>query len=204
MGEPVNSEGVPVEEPQFAQQIQPADYFEFNGTSALNYNTSYLVTAQVFADYEYREFVWNDLTGSAPSVSVTIPAGDSSQEVWFGYYLDELSDLRIVKTIVGNETDPEQKFLFQVTGTDAKTAGIDLTVSLSGNSELLIKDLPKGNYTVRELTEWSWRYTPDQQQIDVATNPRSTAEFSFRNQKTSDQWLSGDSWIRNIFQLLGK
>ncbi|UUM13243.1 VWA domain-containing protein [Clostridiaceae bacterium HFYG-1003] len=204
LGEPVNSEGLPVEEPQFAQQIQPADYFEFNGTSALNYNTSYIVTAQVFADYEYREFIWNDLTGSAPSVSVTIPAGDSSQEVWFGYYLDELSDLRIVKTIVGNETDPEQKFLFQVTGTDAKTAGIDLTVSLSGNSELLIKDLPKGNYTVRELTEWSWRYTPDQQQIDVATNPRSTAEVSFRNQKTSDQWLSGDSWIRNIFQLLGK
>lgn len=204
LGEPVNSDGVTVKEPQFAQQIQPADYFESNGTSALNYNKSYLVTAQEFADYEYWKFIWNHLTGSAPSVSVTIPAGDSSQEVWFGYYLDELSDLLIVKTIEGDETDPGQKFLFQVTGTDAKTAGIDLTVSLSGNSELLIKDLPKGNYTVRELTEWSWRYTPDKKQIDVATKPGSTADVSFRNQKSSDQWLSGDSWIHNIFQLLGK
>ncbi|HSR05409.1 MAG TPA: hypothetical protein VLM88_12550 [Proteiniclasticum sp.] len=56
-----------------------------------------------------------------------------------------------------------------------------------------------GQYTVTELTEWSWRYQPVEESKTVITIPKTTREVVFENTRTFGKWLSGDSWLRNIF-----
>ena len=73
-----------------------------------------------------------------------------------------------------------------------------MTVSITGPGEIAIKDMPVGNYTIEELTDWSWRYTVDQKERTVdLNNPEVTEIVTFTNTRTEDLWLSGDSYCSN-------
>ena len=86
-GEPINELGQTVDGPAYAKQVQPAAYFEANGSTGLSYNTQYTVTKTDFAGYNYYgRYIINDgsLTPDE-AVTVTLDAANSNQHVWFAY-----------------------------------------------------------------------------------------------------------------------
>lgn len=86
-GDPINELGQTVEGPAYAKQVQPAAYFEANGSTGLSYNTLYTVAKTDFADYNYYgSYIVNDgglTVGDA--ATVTLSAANSNQHVWFAY-----------------------------------------------------------------------------------------------------------------------
>lgn len=86
-GEPINELGQTVEGPAYAKQVQPAAYFEANGSTGLSYNTPYTVAKTDFAGYNYYgRYIIND--GSltpGDAATVTLTAANSNQHVWFAY-----------------------------------------------------------------------------------------------------------------------
>lgn len=122
------------------------------------------------------------------------------------------TDLTIVKK--GADTiDVNQSFLFQIQGTpdDTKLEKIDMTVTIQGNGSINIQKLPVGEYTVTELTDWSWRYSADKvssvsklskksgtSTIFVTLNdPDQIEELIFTNSRTENQWFSDDGYAEN-------
>lgn len=86
-GEPINEFGQVVDGPAYAKQVQPAEYFADNGSTGLNYNTTYTVAKTDFADYKYYEkyIVNNGNLTPGDAATVTLTAADSNQHVWFAY-----------------------------------------------------------------------------------------------------------------------
>lgn len=86
-GKPINELGQVVESPSFAKQVQPAAYFEANGSTGLSYNTQYTVAATDFAGYDYYEkyIINNGNLTAGDAATVTLTAEDSNQHVWFAY-----------------------------------------------------------------------------------------------------------------------
>lgn len=86
-GEPINELGQVVDGPSFAKQVQPAAYFEANGSTGLSYNTQYTVAKTIFTGYNYYgRYIIND--GSltvGDAATVTLTAANSNQHVWFAY-----------------------------------------------------------------------------------------------------------------------
>ena len=86
-GEPINELGQVVDGPSFAKQVQPAAYFEANGSTGLSYNTQYTVAKTDFTGYNYYgRYIIND--GSltvGDAATVTLTAANSNQHVWFAY-----------------------------------------------------------------------------------------------------------------------
>ena len=104
--------------------------------------------------------------------------------------------------------DENQSFAFRVLGNDTLTRGlVDLTVAVHGNGSVTIKSLPTGSYLVEEVTDWSWRYTPEQTvQTVVLTGPGVVTFQNTRAQepaagepspKPNWKWLNGAYWIDN-------
>ena len=87
-GEPINEFGQVVDGPAYAKQVQPAEYFAFNGSTGLNYNTQYTVVAKTdFTGYNYYEryIINNGSLTPGDEATVTLTAANSNQHVWFAY-----------------------------------------------------------------------------------------------------------------------
>lgn len=86
-GKPINEFGQVVESPSFAKQVQPAAYFEANGSTGLSYNTQYTVAKSDFANYTYygSYIVNNGSLTPRDAATVTLTAANSNQHVWFAY-----------------------------------------------------------------------------------------------------------------------
>ncbi len=110
------------------------------------------------------------------------------------------TDLKIIKT-GWDPKDENQSFVFEITGTpyNKELPNIDMTVTIVGNGELVIKDLPVGDYEVKEVTEWSWRYQVDGSNPKEVTldDPDETKEVTFKNKRQNNFWLSSDSFCEN-------
>jgi len=97
--------------------------------------------------------------------------------------------------------DSDQVFIFSIKGeTGTETADIDLIVTVVGNGSTTITKLPTGNYTVTELTEWSWRYENNtaQRQITLEYSNGSN-EIVFDNSRENVNWLDGNAFKDNQF-----
>lgn len=120
-------------------------------------------------------------------------------------YKRHLADLTISKS--GWDTiDENQTFIFRVQG-----EGIDLRVVIQGNGSKTIKDLPIGNYTVTEETEWSWRYAPapGSTSVDLGEVNGYSGNAGFANTRQTEtshpagntdwKWLNGAAYKKNKF-----
>ena len=92
-----------------------------------------------------------------------------------------------------------QTFLFEVVDNNNAVVA---TVAIGENGSATVVGLPVGTYTVREVNAWSWRYKAhDDVTVTLnAASPTGTAEF--KNEVDNSHWLSGDSFMRNLFSLL--
>jgi hypothetical protein len=94
--------------------------------------------------------------------------------------------------------DSDQQFIFRIVGTSDNTMGIDLTVSVTANSQQIIVDqLPVGTYNISEISgNWTWRYNEatatDQDNFEVGVED---AEISFTATSVTDKWLNGESYV---------
>ena len=106
----------------------------------------------------------------------------------------DVADLTIIKQ--GCEgIDENQSFIFNVTGAD----GYSKRVAINGNSSVTITGLKIGDYTVTEVTGWSWRYTPGGDSQTITLQPTVENVVTFANSRTGLKWLGGDAYNKNIF-----
>lgn len=106
-----------------------------------------------------------------------------------------------IKTVSTAENDENQAFVFRITGKqDTDTAGIDLTVSIVGNGEATITKLPVGEYTVVELTDWSWRYENQAAKRELTLEYSTTGNVvEYDNSRQQEKWLDGNDVVLNAY-----
>ncbi len=91
--------------------------------------------------------------------------------------------------------DEEQVFLFHIKGKEnTDTENVDLTVTIIGDGSTVVTKLPTGEYTITELTDWSWRYENDAavRQLTLEYNDGAN-EVVYDNRRESDRWLDGNA-----------
>lgn len=124
------------------------------------------------------------------STTVTVAPSDTAFVICTNTYKRQLMDLTIKKTGC-QPVDVNQSFIFRVTN----NTGFSLDVVVNGNGSVTVKDLPIGNYTVTEMTGWSWRYSPNGSKYVTPDNTSVT----FTNNRQNDKWLDGDNYKENQF-----
>ena len=105
-----------------------------------------------------------------------------------------------------NALDPDQTYLFDVAGTNINGEAFELTVAIVGNGSTTITGLKVGTgCTVKEITEWSWRYTPNdgEQAVTLAVDPEQN-KISFQNTRPKIYWLDGNAHKDNVFDAIPK
>lgn len=109
-------------------------------------------------------------------------------------------DLTITKSGCDTTLDPNQTFVFTVTGPN----DFSMEVVIKGNGSTTITNLPAGNYTVTEDTGWSWRYEPSSSSQTVTAGSIFDGEASvvFENTRDNEKWLDGNAYCENKFTVI--
>jgi hypothetical protein len=115
----------------------------------------------------------------------------------------------VISTEVWQTIDENQSFVFQIAGTAYDTAVTfqTMTVVIQGSGSITIEKLPVGEYTVTELTGWSWRYEVTSSQDTTVKagaaseaitikleNPDKDYGVKFTNNREIPFWLNGYSY----------
>ena len=127
-----------------------------------------------------------------------IPQKDGTEgykaAVYYAKFDYDVADLTITKT-GWKSIDENQSFLFDITGPN----GYSQRVVINRSGSVTVKGLKIGMYTVKEVTDWSWRYTPNNNDQTITLQPVEKNEVTFVNTRSSSEWLSGDAYSQNIF-----
>ncbi|MCH5304080.1 MAG: hypothetical protein J1E41_04375, partial [Ruminococcus sp.] len=95
--------------------------------------------------------------------------------------------------------NPNDTFVYMISGKDGK----ELIVYVSGGGQTLV-ECPFGEYTVKEITDWAWRYNDGSPaQITVTVNAANTyvnpVHADFSNTKNEKKWLGSEKKKDNLF-----
>ena len=115
---------------------------------------------------------------------------------YYARFENETASLTITMQSRSEETDENQSFLFDVTGPD----GYSKRVVINGRGSVTIKGLKIGTYTVKEVTGWSWRYTPNSGVKQVTLNANGENKVTFENTRSNTAWLDGNAYSKNVFK----
>lgn len=132
--------------------------------------------------------------------------GFDSDNGEFMIHLTQVFTSLVIEKAGWEAIDPNQSFLFHVEGED-----VDLIVTVHGNNPTTINGLKVGGeYTVTELTNWSWRYVYTSYSTSLShesvTNGAKVVletdgnEITFTNTREENKWLDGDYWLDNLFK----
>ena len=84
-GQPINEKGVEVESPDKAKQLAAQEYYQMNGSQALEYGT-YNVPMREISGAAYYGYTLDGVTTKAvTAASVTVSTTNANREVWFAY-----------------------------------------------------------------------------------------------------------------------
>ena len=125
----------------------------------------------------------------------TSVSAEDSNRINFIIHINRF-DLTIQKTGCCDQ-DENQTFVFSV----KKDNQFLMNVTIVGNGEITIKDLPVGNYTVEELEDWSWRYDAKDNSQSFGSDDIREGKMTlvFENNRNDLSWMDGSSHARNIF-----
>ena len=79
------------------------------------------------------------------------------------------------------------------------------SLTIVGNAEKIVKELPVGTYTVKEDTNWAWRYSKTEPEITPAdgvslSNEKTSDKITVKNQNRYGSFLNGYSTVvKNTF-----
>lgn len=114
---------------------------------------------------------------------------------YYAKFEADVADLTIRKS-GAQAIDENQSFVFRITGGELPASGMEVVIH--GNSSVTVNGLKVGkSYTVTEVTDWSWRYTPTPEQQTIELSPTGKNELIFTNKRTTDKWLSGSAYADN-------
>lgn len=140
------------------------------------------------------------------SLSLEVPLLTFGDITLIAKFVPATSTLEIVKT---GCTDETQSFVFHINGTRADGKGtVDMDVTIQGNGSETISNLPVGEYTITEDTEWSWRYRVESIAVNRETvslaaadaanqktvplsSPTEKVVVTFNNKLNNEKWLTG-------------
>lgn len=126
----------------------------------------------------------------------------SGNTIYYGKYVSNVpatADLTITKQADSGVTfDPGEAFIFTVSDEEKNVV---TQVVIHGAGSVTIKDLPLGEYTVTEDTNWSWRYTTTNG--GAVTVDADGGAINFVNTRDNDYWLSGDCYAENWWSTNG-
>ena len=177
-----------------------------HGGDLLNVNDSVTLSGSWLTRYQPEGYQGGVQQGTVPYVV----NGENEQTIRV-LYLPAYTSLTIIKN-GADDLDRNQTFLFRVTG-----EGVDVTVTVHGNSSVTIDGLTIGKqYTVTEITDWSWRYgeqvftttlnnyeAPATGGITVTLSAnKEENSVTCTNTRTVPYWLDGDNYKVNIFGTL--
>ena len=157
--------------------------------------------------FKIRLFIGSD---EYTSHTVIVPAvsGQGHDDYHFTILVKKAALTIEKKLKAGSVLDENQSFLFLVEGPTGT-----YQVAIQGLGSKKITGLKLGDYKVTEITSWSFRYDIDSISIEPATAYKSDVpdgkiveltkvnhdvKLIFTNRKTSDKWLSGDSYAVNL------
>lgn len=106
----------------------------------------------------------------------------------------DVANLTINKTGC-QDIDENQSFIFDVTSPN----GYSKRVVIKGTDSVTITGLKVGEYTVTEVTSWSWRYTTGGSQIITLQGAQTNNAVSFTNNVSNSKWLSGNAYSKIVF-----
>ena len=110
-------------------------------------------------------------------------------------------DLTIVKAAADDSKpiDKDQTFVFHVKG---KNNNVDMQVAITGADKQVIKNLPVGEYTITEDTNWSWKYTPvgNNQSVMEENIQDGAATVTFKNENKGTNWLTSLAKALNVWK----
>ena len=115
--------------------------------------------------------------------------------------------------------DENQTFIFNIAGDPEVGEDFTMQVTIVENGETVIRHLPVGEYTVSEVTDWSWRYSATGKQGESETvtyilrntaptnevkvkltTPLQREVVEFANDRQKVKWLDGNAATKkNIF-----
>ena len=181
--------------------------FRFEDENGKVLKTSVTGTAKFEAtvSYEAPDIPGYELiSDSTEEIDIQIEEGSTAvKNVKTFTYKAALADLKITKSGADTTKDPDQTFLFRIMGTPTDSAldAVDMTVTIRGNDDVTILDLPVGEYTIQEVESWSWRYSAGGASYDITLdNPEEVTNVTFANTRNNGSWLSGDSYVKNLWQ----
>ena len=111
------------------------------------------------------------------------------KNVYYAAFKPITGDLTIQNMATAGQGNGDQVFVYRVIAQD----GTYVEVSVKGNGSVTLHDLKIGNYTVKLMDEWSWRYAPAAQNVTVKKNVNTTVGMNPSVQK--EYWLNGNSPI---------
>lgn len=140
-------------------------------------------------------------TGYFPAVnshSILMSEESESNTFTFRYVQDDEVWYLVITKAGANAGD---SFLFRVAGTNVLGQDVDMVVSIQGTGSVTIQDLYCGDYTVTELTNWSWTYSctdGDAKTVTLASEDTegeeiTNYEVTFTNSPKTVDWLHGES-----------
>lgn len=161
-------------------------------------------TATANTNYKFVGWFDNEACAGEPisTDAKYVPTKVDGKNVAATYYAKfelDVADLTITKSGDISSYDENQSFIFRVTGPN----GFSLDVVINGTGSVTIKDLPIGTYTVTEITDWSWRYTPDSEAKSITLGAGEN-NVEFANTRSWIYWLAGDSFNENQFTVKSK
>ena len=106
----------------------------------------------------------------------------------------DVTDLTITKE-GWDKIDENQTFLFDVTGPN----GYSTRVAIVEGGSVTISGLKVGTYTVTEVGSWSWRYLGPYRTV-ITLDPTTENKVTIRNTRQTSKWLSGDTFLDNLFK----
>lgn len=123
-----------------------------------------------------------------------------SAATYYAKFIALETDLTIT-TKSTSATDSGQVFIFNIKGKDGTdTKDINLTVTVVGNDSVTVTKLPTGDYTVTELTDWSWRYENSSPKREITLQyHEGSNEMIFDNSRENGKWLDDNSHKDNRF-----
>ena len=114
-------------------------------------------------------------------------------KTYYAKFEYDVADLTITKTGADETIDPNQTFIFTITG----TKGYSTKVVIKGNGSVTIKGLEIDTYTIHEENGWSWRYSCADQTITLS--PGVTNNVTMTNKRDETKWLDGNTYAENKF-----
>jgi len=138
-----------------------------------------------------------DCTQQANTNNKLIPEKKDSKYVEQTFYakFEETYASLTIQNSGANALDENQSFLYRITN----DSDFDLTVVIVGNGFATIQNLPAGTYTVTPLSDWSWRYETEKQNVSVTVQGGQQGTLVFDQQRKEIYWLDGNNIRENIY-----